>query len=66
MRKNKIEINGRIMINVDLSVEKFLYLKKIMFGILVNVFVKMENTQHVLWMIQLLFEVKLYSHIMKK
>ena len=41
--KNVIQINGEITINVDVSVKKFMYVKKIMFGILVNIFVKMEN-----------------------
>ena len=36
-------MNGEITINVDLSVKKFIYVKKIMFGILVTVFLKMEN-----------------------
>ena len=38
--KNVIQINGEITINVDVSVKKFMYVKKIMFGILVNVSVK--------------------------
>ena len=37
MKKNVSEINGRITINVDVSV------KNIMFGILLHVLVKMEN-----------------------
>ena len=43
MRQNVSEINGRITINVGVSVKKFMYGKKNMFGILVHVFVKMEN-----------------------
>ena len=43
MEKNVIQINGRTMINVDVSVQKLMYVKKFIFGILVNVFVKMEN-----------------------
>ena len=39
---NVIQINGGITINVDVSV-KNIYVKKIIFGILVHVFVKMEN-----------------------
>ena len=35
--------NGGITINVDVSVKIARYVKKIMFGILVNVFTKMEN-----------------------
>ena len=37
------QINGGITINVDVSVKNIIYVKKIMFGILVYVFVKMEN-----------------------
>ena len=43
MKQNLSEINGRITINVDVSVKNIIYLKKIMFGILLHVFVKMEN-----------------------
>ena len=43
MEKNVIEINGRITINVDASVKKLMYLKKILFGILLHVIVKMGN-----------------------
>ena len=38
-----IQINGGIMINVDVSVKKIMLFKKIMFGILLTVMVKMEN-----------------------
>ena len=43
MEKNVIKINGGILINVDVSVKTFMYLKKIMLGILLHVFVKIEN-----------------------
>ena len=43
MEKNVIKINGGILINVDVSVKTFMYLKKIMLGILLHVFVKVEN-----------------------
>ena len=43
MEENVIQINGGIMINVDVSVKKVVYVKKIMFGILLHVIVKMEN-----------------------
>ena len=43
IEQNLSQINGRIKINVNVSVKKFMYLKKIMFGILQHVFVKMEN-----------------------
>ena len=41
--RNKIQINGRITINVDVSVENVMYVEKIMFGILLHVAVKVEN-----------------------
>ena len=59
MEKNVIQINGRIMINVDVSVQKLMYVKNFIFGILVNVFVKMENIQQELCMIQRLSVMKL-------
>ena len=40
--KDVIQISGGITINVDVSV-KTMYSKKISFGILLHVFVKMEN-----------------------
>ena len=43
MEENVIQINGRIMINVDVSVKNVMYVKKILFEILVNVILKMEN-----------------------
>ena len=43
MEENVIQINGGIAINVDMSVKKFMYVKKIMFGIQLHVIVKMEN-----------------------
>ena len=52
MEQNVIQINGGIKRNVNVSVKEFMYVKKIMLGILVNVFVKMENNWQVLWMIQ--------------
>ena len=52
MEENVIKINGGIRINADMSVKKFMYVKMIMFGILVNVLVKRENIQQVLQVIQ--------------
>ena len=52
MSQNVIQINGRIAINVDVSVKNILYVRKIMFGIPLHVIMKMENIQQVLWMIQ--------------
>ena len=43
MEENVIQIKGGTTINVGESVKKFMYEKNIMFGILINVFVKMEN-----------------------
>ena len=43
MEEILIQINGGIMINVDLSVKNVMYAKKIMFGILLHVIVKMKN-----------------------
>ena len=37
------QINGGIMINVDGSVKNVIYVKKVMFGMLLHVIVKMEN-----------------------
>ena len=37
------EINGGITINVDVTVKNVMYVKKIMFGILLHVIVKMES-----------------------
>ena len=57
--KNVIQINGEITINVDVSVKKFMYVKKIMFGILLHVIGKMETIYQLLWMIQWLRLMKL-------
>ena len=43
MGKNVIQINGGIMINVNVSVKNVMYVKKIIFGILLHAVVKMEN-----------------------
>ena len=43
MEENVIQINNGIMINVDVSVKNIMYVKKIIFGILLHVVVKMEN-----------------------
>ena len=42
MEENVIQINGGITINVDVGV-KNMYVKKIMFGILLRAVEKMEN-----------------------
>ena len=59
MPQNVNQINGGITTNVDVSVKQFMYVKMIMFGILLHVFVKMENIYQVLWMIQQLSVMKL-------
>ena len=41
--ENVIQINGGTMINADVNEKKIMYAEKIMFEILVNVFVKMEK-----------------------
>ena len=43
MEQIVIQINGRITINVNVSVTKIKYLKKIMFRILVHVVVRKKN-----------------------
>ena len=52
MTQTVSQINGGMTINVDVSVKSKIYLKKNMRGIVVHVFVKMENIQQVLWMTQ--------------
>ena len=42
-RKNKIQINGGITTNVYVSLKNDMYVKKIIFGILLHVIAKMEN-----------------------
>ena len=51
MKEIVIQINGGTMINVDVSVKNVIYVKRIMFGILLHLIVEMENIQQVLWMI---------------
>ena len=43
MEQIVIQINGGIMINVGVSVKNFMYVKKIMLGILLHVIVKIKN-----------------------
>ena len=40
MEQNVIQIDCGITINIDMSVKTFMYVKKIMFGILLHVIVK--------------------------
>ena len=60
-----IQVNGGIMINVDVSVENVMYVKKILLGTLLHVIVQMENIQQVLLMIQQLCVIKLQNHTKK-
>ena len=43
MKENVIQIQNCITINFDVSVKNIIYMKKIMFGILLHVLVKIEN-----------------------
>ena len=43
MEENVIQINCGITINVDVSVKNAIYVKKIIFTIMLHVAVKMEN-----------------------
>ena len=43
MKQNVSQINGGITIIVDASVKHIIYVKKIMFGIVLHVILKMEN-----------------------
>ena len=52
MEENVIQLNGEIMISIDLSVKNVMYVKNTIFGILLYLIVKMENILQVLWMIQ--------------
>ena len=52
MEENVIQISGGITINVNVSVKNVMYVKKIIFGILLHVVLKMVNIQQVLLTIQ--------------
>ena len=43
MEENLIQINAGVTVNVDASVKKVMYVKKIIFGILLHALAKMEN-----------------------
>ena len=43
MDENVIQINGGMTINVDMSVKNVMNMKKNIFGILLHLFVKIEN-----------------------
>ena len=59
--KDVIQINGGIATKCQCKCKKIMYVKNIMSEILVHVFVTMKNIQQVLWMIQRLFVIKLYT-----
>ena len=66
MEKNCNPDEWWIMINVDVNVKNVIYVKKTMFAIMLHVIAKLENIQEVLWIIQQLCVIKLYSRTMKK
>ena len=43
MKENVFQIKSRIMINVDVNAKNIIYMKKIIFGILLHVVAKMGN-----------------------
>ena len=43
MEQNVVQINGGVTINIDVTVTNIIYLKKIMFRILVYVVMRVEN-----------------------
>ena len=59
MEENVTQINGGRMINVNVSLKNVMYVKKIMFGILLYEVVKKKTIWQVLWMIQGLCLMKL-------
>ena len=59
MEEKAIQIKSAIMINVDVSLKSIIYVKNIIFGILLHVVVKMETIWHVLLTIQYLRVMKL-------
>ena len=66
MEQNVSQINGEITINVDVNVKIIMYVKWIIFGILVHVVVETENFKQVLWMIQRLSVMKSHAKISPK
>ena len=59
MEENVIQIKSGITINVELNVKSRIYEKKIMFGIVLHIVVKMDNIQQVLLTIQYISVMKL-------
>ena len=52
MEQNASQINGGIAINADVSVKNIMYVKRIIFGILLHVIVEIGNIEQILWIIQ--------------
>ena len=48
MEQNVIQINGGIMIKIDVRVKNIMYMKKTIFGNLLHVAVKIENIWQIL------------------
>ena len=59
MVENVIQIKSGITINVDVSVKNIIYVKKVIFGIILFVVAKMVNIWQILRMIQWLCVMKL-------
>ena len=63
MEENVFQIIGGVTINVAVSLKNFMFVKKMIFGILLHVDIKIdekyENIQKLLWMIQQLYVMKL-------
>ena len=59
MKGNVTQVNGGIIKNVDVSVQNVMYVKKIIFGTLLHVALKMETFWQMLWIIQRLRVMKL-------
>ena len=66
MEENVIKVNDGIVVNVNMSVKNVMYVKKILFGILLHEIVKMENIQQVFRVIRRLRAMKLQSHTTEK
>ena len=43
MEENVIQSNGEITVNIDVSVKNVMYVKKIIYEIMLHVFVKVDN-----------------------
>ena len=62
-----IQINGRMTVNVDVSVKNVAYVKKIMFGFMLHVALKMgEYLESIMNGSVIMCHVKFWSYTMKK